>query len=78
MTLLTCAAARRRLNAFYDRELPVGEQIAMTAHLDRCRECAGELDSLRLVATCCGPARRPRPGSSSKMRPASAPASSIA
>ncbi len=49
MKALTCAAARRRLNAFYDRELPVDEQIAMTAHLDRCRECAGELDSFRLV-----------------------------
>ena len=36
MTLLTCAAVRRRLAAFHDRELPVGEQIAIEAHLHDC------------------------------------------
>jgi len=29
MTLLTCAAVRRRLHPFYDRELPVRELIAI-------------------------------------------------
>jgi hypothetical protein len=29
---LTCAATRRRLDAFRDRELPVAEEIAVSAH----------------------------------------------
>jgi hypothetical protein len=49
MRTLTCAAARRRLHAFYDGELPVGEQIAMAAHLDLCRECAESLAGFRVV-----------------------------
>jgi hypothetical protein len=57
MTLLTCAAVRRRLAAFYDRELPVGEMIAFESHIHDCPPCAGELrklaeigDTLRLAA----------------------------
>jgi hypothetical protein len=57
MTLLTCAAVRRRLQAFYDRELAVGELISVEAHLHDCPPCAGDLrelqdvgDALRLVA----------------------------
>jgi hypothetical protein len=49
MRALTCAAVQRRLNAFYDRELSIGEQIAMAAHLDLCRDCAEALDDLRAV-----------------------------
>lgn len=33
MKVLDCAAARRRLDAFQDHELPIGEQIAVAAHL---------------------------------------------
>ena len=49
MKPLTCAAARRRLQAFHDRELPVGEQIAVWAHLEWCGECAAALAELQLV-----------------------------
>jgi hypothetical protein len=57
MTLLTCAAVRRRLAAYYDRELPVAEQISVEGHVKDCPPCARELrelerigDSLRLAA----------------------------
>lgn len=49
MKALTCAAARRRLQAFHDRELPVSDEIAVSAHLEWCDECAGSLDELRTV-----------------------------
>jgi len=49
MRILTCAAARRRLHAFHDGELPVGDQIAMAAHLDLCRDCAQSLAEFRVV-----------------------------
>lgn len=57
MTLLTCAAVRRRLQAFYDRELPVRDQIAIESHLHGCPPCERDLrdvqqvgDALRLAA----------------------------
>ena len=57
MTLLTCAAVRRRLACFHDRELPVRELIAIEAHVGECPPCARELavlkrlgDGLRLAA----------------------------
>jgi hypothetical protein len=57
MTLLTCAAVRRRLAAYYDRELPVAEQISVESHVKSCPPCTRELralervgDSLRLAA----------------------------
>ena len=49
MTLLTCAAVRRRLEAFHDRELPVGEMIAIETHVQTCPPCARELRVLRMV-----------------------------
>jgi hypothetical protein len=49
MKVLTCGATRRRLHAFHDQELPFGDQIAVSAHLEWCDECAGELAHLRLV-----------------------------
>jgi hypothetical protein len=56
MMLLSCAAVRRRLTAFYDRELPVRELIAVETHLSECPPCGRELrdlervgDALRLV-----------------------------
>jgi hypothetical protein len=57
MTLLTCAAVQRRLQAFHDCELPVQEQIAVEAHVSDCPPCARDLrdvqslgDALRLAA----------------------------
>jgi hypothetical protein len=47
MTALTCAKARRRLQAFHDRELAVADQIAVSAHLEWCDRCADELSDLR-------------------------------
>ena len=49
MRLLTCAAVRRRLAAFHDRELAVGEMIAFESHLKDCPPCAGELAELQTV-----------------------------
>ncbi len=57
MTVLSCAAVRRRLTAFYDRELPVRELIAVETHISECPPCGRELheieevgNALRLVA----------------------------
>lgn len=49
MTPLDCAATVRRLDAFHDRELPVADQIAVSAHLQFCGECAARASELRLL-----------------------------
>ena len=49
MTLLTCAAVRRRLAAYHDRELPVPELIAIEAHVKDCPPCAREQRDLQSV-----------------------------
>lgn len=49
MTLLTCSAVRRRLPAFYDRELPVHELIEIEAHVADCAQCTHELRTLQSV-----------------------------
>jgi len=61
MKPLTCAAARRRLQAFHDRELSVTEQIAVGAHVEWCGACADTLAELRLVSAAlrAGVARHP-------------------
>lgn len=51
MKTLSCAAARRRVQAFHDQELPVPDQIAVGAHLDRCDACAESLAELRAIRT---------------------------
>jgi hypothetical protein len=51
MKPLTCAAARRRLQAFHDRELTVADQIAVGSHLEWCDECAASLAELRDVGS---------------------------
>lgn len=51
MKPLTCAAARRRLHAYHDRELPIPEQIALGAHLEWCDRCAAALADLRGLRT---------------------------
>jgi len=47
MTLLTCGAVRRRLPAFHDRELPIGDLIAIESHVLHCEGCGSELRGLR-------------------------------
>jgi hypothetical protein len=49
MTLLTCAAVRRRLAAYHDRELPVPELISVEGHVKDCPPCARELRGLQSV-----------------------------
>lgn len=49
MRALTCAATRRRLQAFHDRELAFTDQIAVSAHLEWCDRCAGSLADMRAV-----------------------------
>jgi Putative zinc-finger len=49
MKPLTCAAARRRLQAFHDRELNVRDEIAVGSHLEWCDECAALLGDLRAI-----------------------------
>jgi hypothetical protein len=51
MKVLTCGATRRRLQAFHDQELSLGDQIAVGAHLGWCDECAAELAELRQVGS---------------------------
>ena len=46
MTPLTCEAALRALQAFYDGELPVSRQIAVSSHVDGCERCAAALADL--------------------------------
>jgi hypothetical protein len=40
MRAFTCAAPRRRLDAYCDHELPIADQIAVDAHLEWCADCA--------------------------------------
>ena len=47
MKVLTCAATRRRLDAYHDEELSLSEQIAVSSHLEWCDDCAESLDDLR-------------------------------
>ena len=50
MKTLSCAATRRRLQAFHDRELAIGDQIAVGAHVEWCPRCARALADIRDVA----------------------------
>jgi len=59
MKALTCAATRRRLDAFYDRELSIQDQIRVSAHLEWCDECAATYNSMRSVG---GALRAAAPG----------------
>lgn len=49
MKVLTCVATRRKLQAFHDRELAVADEIAVSAHLEWCTECADAFGALRFV-----------------------------
>jgi hypothetical protein len=61
MTLFTCAAVRRRLQAFHDRELPIRELIDVEEHIHGCARCTGELCSMRAIGNALrvGAAARP-------------------
>jgi hypothetical protein len=61
MTLLACAAVRRRLQAFYDRELPVADLIAVEAHLHGCPPCERDLRELQNVSRALRLAAAPPP-----------------
>jgi putative zinc finger protein len=50
MTLWTCAAVRRRLQSFYDRELAVRDQIAVETHIHDCPRCSAALADFRAVS----------------------------
>jgi putative zinc finger protein len=49
MKTLSCGSTRRRLQAFHDGELAVGEQIAVSAHVEWCTRCARALADIREV-----------------------------
>jgi hypothetical protein len=51
MKALTCAATRRRLQPFHDRELAFTDQIAVSSHLEWCDRCAASLAEMRAVRT---------------------------
>ena len=61
MTLLSCAAVRRRLPAFHDRELAVAEQIAVEGHLHDCPPCTRDLRALQEVGDALRMAAAPAP-----------------
>lgn len=49
MKALTCALARRQLQGYHDGELSVDEQLAVSAHIDWCDDCAAALEDLAIV-----------------------------
>lgn len=51
MTPLSCAATERLLQAYHDEELPVRDQIAVTAHLEWCDACAASLGELQQIGS---------------------------
>jgi hypothetical protein len=61
MTLMTCAAVQRRLQAFHDRELAIGETIAVESHVSDCPPCTAELRALQSVGEALRLASRPGP-----------------
>lgn len=50
MKTLSCASTRRRLQAFHDEELSIGDQIAVSAHVEWCPRCARALEEIREVS----------------------------
>lgn len=49
MKILSCASVRRRLEAWYDGELPPAEQCAVDQHLAGCPPCAAEARALQRI-----------------------------
>jgi hypothetical protein len=52
MMAQACREVRRQLSAFHDGELPVGDQIAVQAHLRECPACAAEVRELEELGSC--------------------------
>ncbi len=52
MMARACRQVRRQLSAFHDGELPVGEQIALQAHLRECPACAAEAREMEDLGAC--------------------------
>lgn len=61
MTLMTCAAVQRRLQAFHDRELQVADLIAIEGHLHDCPPCTRDLSQLQAVGNALRLAAAPAP-----------------
>jgi len=61
MTLMTCAAVQRRLQAFHDRELQVGDLIAIEAHLHDCPPCTRDLNGIQTIGNALRLAAAPAP-----------------
>lgn len=62
MKFLTCAAVRGRLQSLHDGELPVGDQVDVSAHLDGCEHCTSaleEMQALRVAVRAALPRRSP-------------------
>ena len=51
MTALSCAAVIELLEAFYDGELPVDRQIAVSSHLDHCESCGAALADFESIGS---------------------------
>jgi hypothetical protein len=77
MTVLTCAAVRKDLAAFYDDEWPIQRRIAVQAHLAGCPPCAAALEEFVDLGSAMRSAAAPgpaddwtglRPGVISRMR----------
>jgi hypothetical protein len=66
MKPIDCAAIARRLHAFHDGELPVNEQIAVSAHLAECGECAAHSADLRFLRSALQALAPGRPGLSNE------------
>lgn len=61
MTLFTCAAVRRRLPAFHDRELPVRELFDIEEHAYGCAGCAADIRDMRVIGDALRLAAAPGP-----------------
>ena len=62
MTSLSCAAVLEQLEAFYDGELPIERQFAVSAHLDQCESCGlafADVESLGVILRAAAPGRVP-------------------
>jgi hypothetical protein len=58
---MSCRAARERLSAFVDGELPAAEAGAVAAHLEACAACADRLRTLQRALALLAEAPRLRP-----------------
>lgn len=67
MRQLTCAATRRRLEAFHDHELSLHEQVRVAAHLEWCDACADLLADTETVGVALRAGQGSTPGSDEEM-----------